>query len=117
MEEFAGRFNDFIGYRQLEADTRLSKCPHYRAMQHQVCALEEEIRSRLGPEGRDLFNRWDSATGAQAGMAADEYYVQGLRDGLTLAVILAAPQGKTVYAMIEEMRGRAPDQVTAPSDR
>lgn len=76
---------------------------------------EDEIRFRLGPEGRHLFSRWESTTGMQMAMAADKYYVQGLRDAL--AVILAAPGGKTFYAMAEETRGRAPDQATAPSDR
>ncbi|MEW5931997.1 MAG: hypothetical protein AB1816_00220 [Bacillota bacterium] len=117
MRDFAARFDNFIGYRQLDVSARLSNCQHYQAARQQVRALEEEIRSRLGPEGRDLFNRWDAATGMQMGIAADEHYVQGLRDGLALAVILVAPGGKTVYAMIEEMRGRAPDQETAPSDR
>lgn|GEM_PF-6044998 len=93
-----------VADRQSEVGQVLWKCASYRALSQRSADLSGQIRDILDEKGQAIFTQYAEVEGLRFGQEAEETYLMGLRDGLALSEIIANPEDKTLYRMVEEKK-------------
>ena len=79
--------------------------------------MAEKLRGRLGPQEWREYLKLDELRNKARAIVEHEIYVQAFGDAVAPALAIANLESPTLYAMLKEAEGRAPDQSTAPFDR